>query len=823
MMRNFPTLAGAFLFLMLGACTPPPPEIRDPLDLVPPDASLVLRIKEPEQFRSDFRGAPLFQALLKKGEGPSWLQAVDTVLTLDPPSGSLLVEGGANQSAEDWLLIVPGGSGPADSLAVARDSAAASLPPEPAWQLPDSTGLFYRNHEGVGLVSPSKVRLEEAVQAMGEPRPGLAKALQATNPLAQASLLYPARAADPLTGVRREIPSPDTPGDGSWAAYDLQSGPGSLNLQFTEASLDSTDLTEHLLGHIPALPLVRAASILPAETHSWVSYSLETPDVFIKNQGALQGIENPHAELLQVVQQLTLSESEGGLLMAVHVKDPVEMENRLRPLQGEPEDFQGVLVYPLQEAALLKEAFSPLLDRWPTPSHYTIIEDAFVFAPGVESLRGAISAHNRKATYGQAARFEKLRAQLVSESNSLFISEKPGASRMVGDSLALTGLPRGLADDLPEGYLATAQLSVSDGFSLRTYQFRDTRYLEAENPQVQEVFTAALEAPARTRPQFLKNHRNGQMDVAVQDEEHTLYLFSSSGSLFWKKELPGPIQGDIQQVDLFRNGRLQMAFSTDTQLMVLDRDGKAVAPFPKEFAGGNLRPLAVFDYENNRNYRLVVTQGSRVFMYDGQGREVSGFKFREAESPVIGLPRHIRIGNRDYLVFQLENGKLRILNRVGDTRVPVRETFEFSNNPVFEYRDGFAFSERGGSLVRIDTRGRVSRTDLNLGPEHGMDATTKTLAFMDDNRFRVKGNRKELDLGVYTAPRIFYLYDIIYVSVTDLQSQQVYLFRSTAAPVPGFPVEGSGPADMADMDNDRNPEIAVPFRDNAIRVYRIRR
>jgi hypothetical protein len=36
-------------------------------------------------------------------------------------------------------------------------------------------------------------------------------------------------------------------------------------------------------------------------------------------------------------------------------------------------------------------------------------------------------------------------------------------------------------------------------------------------------------------------------------------------------------------------------------------------------------------------------------------------------------------------------------------------------------------------------------------------------------------------------------------------------------------VEGSGPPDMADMDNGRNPELVVPYRDNAIRVYRIRR
>ena len=587
--------------------------------------------------------------------------------------------------------------------------------------------------------------------------------------------------------------------------------------------MDSTSGMESLLRRIPVLPLQRVAEIIPAETTAWASYSIRQPGQFRDNQRHFSGAGNPHGEFLQSVEQVSLLETGQGLLLVLHASNPPGVEEVLRPLQGEGSDFQGTMVYPLDESNLLQEAFAPLLDRWPQPSYYGVIEDAFVFAPDYEGLQSLISAHNRKATYATTPLFGKLQPLLATESSSLFICEKPGASRMLADSLALTGLPADFIERLPEGYLATAQVNLEDDFPLRTYQFRDTEILEDENPQVREVFTATLEATAYTRPQFLKNHRTGEMDVAVQDENNTLYLFSTAGTLFWKKELPGPIQGDIHQVDLFRNGRLQMAFTTNSKLMVLDRDGRQVSPFPRDFPGGNLGPLAVFDYEQNRNYRLVVTQGTKVFMFDGKGRSVSGFKFREAASPVISVPKHIRIGSRDYLVFQLENGELKILNRVGDTRIRVRERFAFSTNPVFLYRDGFAFTERDGNLIQIDTRGRVTRTKLNLNPEHGMDATTKTLAFMDDNRFQVKGNKKELELGVYSRPRIFYLFDIIYVAVTDLQSQQVFLFRSTAAPVPGFPVEGSGPPDMADMDEGRNPELVVPYRDNAIRVYRIRR
>jgi len=822
-MKILKTLLFASLIALFPSCTPVAPPTTNPIQLVPATSERVLRFNETEQFRSDYRNSPLFESLLKVQEESPWQPALDTVLALDPPSGSLLVTGDPTQPADAWMLIIPGVKPRTDSLNPKKAPTTENTPSQQAWQLPDSTGLYFQMDEGLGLVSPSASYLKYALQQKEMPPPGLEKALRAANPLAQATLLLPPGSRDPFSENAPKPRAKTTSQDQTWAAYDIQTGSGSLLLQSMEAAVDSTARMESLLRGIPGLPLQRVAEIIPAETTAWVSYSLKEPGQFRENQGRLAGTDNPYGDFLRSVEQVSLLETDQGLLLVLHASNPPGVEEALRPLQGEGSDFQGTMVYPLAENNLLREAFTPLLDRWPQPSFYGVIEDAFVFAADYEGLQSLISAHNRKATYATTPRFGKLQPLLATESSSLLISENPGSSRILTDSLALTGLPKDFIERLPEGYLATAQMNLEDDFPLRTFQFRDTEILEDDNPQVSEVFTATLEAKAYSRPQFLKNHRNGEMDVAVQDENNTLYLFSNTGTLFWKKELPGPIQGDIHQVDLFRNGRLQMAFTTNSKLMVLDWDGKEVSPFPKDFPGGNLGPLAVFDYEQNRNYRLVVTQGTKVFMFDGGGRNVSGFKFREAASPVISVPKHIRIGNRDYLVFQLENGELKILNRVGDARIRLRERFEFSTNPVFLYRDGFAFTERGGDLIRIDTRGRVTRTKLNLNPEHGMDATIKTLAFMDDNRFQVKGNKRELELGVYSRPRIFYLFDIIYVAVTDLQSQQVFLFRSTADPVPGFPVEGSGPPDMADMDEGRNPELVVPYRDNSIRVYRIRR
>ncbi len=803
---------GTLLFI---GCTTGVPETYRPGELVPGSAQMVLKINAPEQFRSEYRNSELLHILMGSDSAP-WRGSLEAVLELDLPEGSLLVLSDTLRQPGEWVLLFPELKAQSDTVSGNRDPREG-----PVWDFPDSTGLYFQFLRNVPVLASSKPYFDQVEEGAGAPPTGLGRALTASNPLASATLMLAPGMPDPFEegiGGDRAAPRSDS---ALWSSYDFLTGRNTLGLQRLENAPDTSAHREYLLTDIPALPLQRVASLIPADADSWISYSLEQAGLFSENQERLTGNENPNPELLESTEQLSLVEVNSSMILILHSLNASLIEEALRPWRGEATEFQGALIFPLEQTNLLAETFAPLLRHLPSPRFYAALEDTFIFSESLEALQGLISHKNRRDTFDQTRAYQYLNPSLASESSILLISKNPAASALASDSLFVGGLSPALLRRLPDGYLLGSQNNLENPYTLGTYLFLDGDLPADKQERVREVFTASLESPPATRPQFLKNHRDGTMDIAVQDENNTLYLFSNSGTLLWKKDIGSRIQGDIRQVDLFRNGRLQMAFTTTNELQVLDRDGKTVSPFPKKFEGGNLNPLAVFDYENNRNYRLVATQGANVFMYDGEGRAVTGFKFRDAGSTVINPPEHFRISGRDYLVFQLENGQLKILNRVGDTRISVKEAFEFSGNRVYEYRNGFAFTDRKGNLITIDTRGKIGRNALNLGPDHGMDASTRTLALMDDNRFRVKANEKELELGVYSRPQLFYLYDIIYVAVTDLQSQQVHLFRSTAEEVSGFPVEGSGLSDMADMDNDRNPELAIPYRNSAIRVYKV--
>ena len=314
-------------------------------------------------------------------------------------------------------------------------------------------------------------------------------------------------------------------------------------------------------------------------------------------------------------------------------------------------DFQGNEISGLSRTEFLSNFFDPLVANF-NARFYTVLENAFVFSADQKILQNIISRYKRNDTFKTNALYKTLESSLADESSILFVSNSSGLSRL-------------LQDDFSSGFIADLKKSKISKFAFASQMVTDHKFFHTnmvvkeiggnvKDKTITSVFSLQLDAELDTDPQFVTNHRTGKKEIVVQDVANNLYLISTSGKVLWKKKLDAKIQGKISQVDLYKNGRLQLAFTTSDQLIVLDRNGKVVRPFNMKFEGGNLNPLAVFDYDNNKNYRFVVTQGTNVFMYNSKGNIVNGFKYTKAESNVLTAPKHFRIGRKDYLVFMLE-------------------------------------------------------------------------------------------------------------------------------------------------------------------------
>ena len=156
------------------------------------------------------------------------------------------------------------------------------------------------------------------------------------------------------------------------------------------------------------------------------------------------------------------------------------------------------------------------------------------------------------------------------------------------------------------------------------------------------------------------------MYVVIPDSDHVLYLFSNTGKLYWKKHLSGKIIGEIQQVDLYQNNRLQLAFRTADRMLVLDRNGKIVKHLNiKLQKSSNPLPLSIVDYYNNRNYRFLIAQDRSLLMYNNRGKRLNGFPLKKVSSNIISPPKNIRLQSKAYIMIPLYNTPLKIIYLMG--------------------------------------------------------------------------------------------------------------------------------------------------------------
>lgn len=166
--------------------------------------------------------------------------------------------------------------------------------------------------------------------------------------------------------------------------------------------------------------------------------------------------------------------------------------------------------------------------------------------------------------------------------------------------------------------LGLTQLTNDDGFTHVNFSFGASENNSSSNLQVNRI---KLDQNLITSPSYFINWRTRQRDVAVQDEDHLLHLISSKGQKIWTKQLDSKIIGEIQNLDIYKNTRIQMAFVTQSKLYVLDKNGNDVGHFPISFNNLITQGLQIFDYSNNGKYRFVVTQSNDLFMYDKEAKK----------------------------------------------------------------------------------------------------------------------------------------------------------------------------------------------------------
>lgn len=194
--------------------------------------------------------------------------------------------------------------------------------------------------------------------------------------------------------------------------------------------------------------------------------------------------------------------------------------------------------------------------------------------------------------------------------------------------------------------------------------------------------TATLEYPAAIPPQWVKNHYSGENEVAIQDTKNQLYLISASGKILWKKPLSARILGNITQVDLYKNNKLQMAFITAKELVVIDRNGNMVKGFPKALLQEGKHGLTVCDYDGSKNYRFFVPTANDILLLKADGSQPKDWQFASSKNGLQAPVQYIKQQGKD-LLLAYSPTHCYILNRQGKERMHANESLKKAKNGLF--------------------------------------------------------------------------------------------------------------------------------------------
>ena len=571
----------------------------------------------------------------------------------------------------------------------------------------------------------------------------------------------------------------------------------------------------------------KLAQITPTKAKSFSSYTFDNFEQLSRNLDLYNGRElNFNTDIIddfiaESDEFGTIELSNYSLDVFSLLSDELDISNYLTTA-GTTETYRDIPIYKLESPVDFNEKLIPLISS-KKHNYYIQFEEFIVFSENINGLKELILAVKNEDTFTDNEWYDDFASEIAGESNVLHVTNVDGFINKIASFVSDEYSEDWKKTNTKNHKLAAIQITNDINFSHIHQVITKTKASKIEG-KVSQTASVFLNSTLLNEPQLVKNYLTKGMDVVVQDKSNQLSLLSSAGNILWQKQYKEPILGKIQQMDMYRNGRLQLVFTTASALHVLDRKGKEVAPFPLEFNKPITQPVAIFDYDKNRKYRIAVTQADNMSLYDNRGKKVNGFKFKnKTNANITAPPKHIRIGSKDYILVNESNNGLHILNRTGKERVKIKGKTLKTNNEWYWYKNAFTTLTADNLITQINTKGAINKIKpIKSGENIRMDATKKTMVTIVENTLTIKGKKVNLDYGVYTAPKIFYINNKIFVSITDTQTSKVYLYDSNAKPISGFPVYGNSIADINNMDKDSSLELVVKGDNNNVLFYEFR-
>ncbi len=454
-------------------------------------------------------------------------------------------------------------------------------------------------------------------------------------------------------------------------------------------------------------------------------------------------------------------------------------------------------------------------------NYFTQIEDYIVFANSPATLQWTINRIEAEKTLEKDPNYQAFENRISAESN-IFIYSNIGGSLSIYKNLVNNQLQNEVgnyAEWLQKFQVASVQLSYEsdDLYYMNAY----CRYNPVYKKESSTIWEFALDNPVRFKPTMVKNHYTNATEIFIQDTGNVIYLISNKGKVLWKKQLDEEILSEVAQIDVFKNNKLQLTFNTQNKIYIIDRNGKNLSNFPISLPNPASANMAILDYDNNKDYRfLIPTINGEILNYTVNGIQVNGWEFSPRKELINQKIQHINVKGKDYNIVVYDNGKVEALDRKGSIRIKLKEKFNFSPiGSVYVHGSSELSSSyvlgvtKNKEVVKISLADKKTRL-FEIGVDHikflsitdGNGAAE--IIVTDSNRvvsYKTDGNIV-FDFKTKFSPdfnvNVYKFDDHILIGYVSSSQNQIFLSTTNGDLVKGFPLNGSSPFSINDINAD---------------------